>query len=395
MRFPFLDRRSLLKYASVSGLASLATACLSQNVPTTATATATAAAGIGQPATAQPVQQPQAVTLKFQSGFSPQDLFHEMLILWAKKVEELSGGRIKIDALPNNAVVPFTQIIDAVSAGTLDGGLSVPAYHFGKNRATSLFGTGPAIGMDADMLLGWIYYGGGQALYDDLIQKTLKLNVQSWFFGPMPTQPLGWFKKEVKSADDFKGLKYRTVGLSADMFNEMGTSVQILAGGDIVPALQTGRIDAAEFNNPTSDKLLGFQDVSKILMVQSYHQPMECMEMLFNKAKWDAFSAPDKALFRYATMAQSADFTWICMARNSKDLEEYKTKFGVKVIKTPPSILKAQLEAWQKVIDRETKNAEFKKILDSQLAWARRVGTLRAEIQVSQEMATEFFFGKK
>ena len=245
------------------------------------------------------------------------------------------------------------------------------------------------------MLLGWIYYGGGQALYDDLIQKTLKLNVQSWFFGHMPTQPLGWFKKEVKSADDFKGLKYRTVGLSADMFNEMGTSVQILAGGDIVPALQTGRIDAAEFNNPTSDKLLGFQDVSKILMVQSYHQPMECMEMLFNKAKWDAFSAPDKALFRYATMAQSADFTWIFMDRNSKDLEEYKTKFGVKVIKTPPSILKAQLEAWQKVIDRETKNAEFKKILDSQLAWARRVGTLRAEIQVSQEMATEFFFGKK
>jgi len=348
---------------------------------------------VGQPAPTG--QQQQTVTLKFQSAFSPQDVFHEMLVLWAKKVEELSGGRIKVDALPNNAVVPFTQLIDAVSAGTLDGGLGVPAYWFGKDRAMSLFGTGPAIGMDADILLGWIHYGGGQALYDELEQKKLKLNVQSYFFGPMPTQPLGWFKKEVKSADEFKGLKYRTVGLSADMMSEMGASVQILAGGDIVPALQTGRIDAAEFNNPTSDKLLGFQDVSKVLMVQSYHQPMECMEILFNKTKFDAMSAVDKAIFRYATMAQSADFTWIFMDRNSKDLEEFKTKFNVKVIKTPTSILQAQLNAWDKIIAKEAANPDFAKILDSQKTWARRVGTLRAEIMVGQELATEHFFGKK
>ena len=392
MGFPVLDRRSLLKYASVSGLASLATACLSQNAPTTTTATSSP--GVGQPAPTG--QQQQTVTLKFQSAFSPQDVFHEMLVLWAKKVEELSGGRIKVDALPNNAVVPFTQLIDAVSAGTLDGGLGVPAYWFGKDRAMSLFGTGPAIGMDADMLLGWVHYGGGQALYDELEQKKLKLNVQSYFFGPMPTQPLGWFKKEVTSPDDFKGLKYRTVGLSADMMSEMGASVQILAGGDIVPALQTGRIDAAEFNNPTSDKLLGFQDVSKVLMVQSYHQPMECMEILFNKTKFDAMSAVDKAIFRYATMAQSADFTWIFMDRNSKDLEEFKTKFNVKVIKTPKSILEAQLNAWDRIIAKETAvNPDFAKILDSQKTWARRVGTLRAEIMVSQELATEHFFGKK
>lgn len=392
MGFPTLDRRSLLKYASVSGLASLATACLSQNVPPAAVATTPA--GVGQPATTAP--QPQAVTLKFQSAFSPQDVFHEMLTLWAKKVEELSGGRIKVDALPNNAVVPFTQLIDAVSAGTLDGGLGVPAYWFGKNRATSLFGTGPSIGMDADMLLGWVYYGGGQALYDELIQKTLKLNVQSYFFGPMPTQPLGWFKGQITSADQLKGLKYRTVGLSADMFTQMGASVQILAGGDIVPALQTGRIDGAEFNNPTSDKLLGFQDVSKVLMVQSYHQAMECMEMLFNKTKLDAMSASDRALLRYAVMAQSADFTWIFMDRNSKDLEEFKTKFNVKVYKTPQSILEAQLAAWDAIIAKETAaNPDFAKILESQKTWAKRVGTLRAEIMVSQELATSHFFGAR
>jgi TRAP-type mannitol/chloroaromatic compound transport system substrate-binding protein len=382
--FPKFSRRGFLKYGSLSGAAAFLTSCLSSNAPTSGATTAPGA-GVGAP-------RAETITLKFQSAFAPQDLFHEMLILWAKKVEELSGGRYKIDALPNNAVVPFTQLIDAVSAGTLDGGLGVPAYWFGKDRSTSLFGTGPAIGMDADMLLGWIHYGGGQALYDDLIQKKLNLRVQSYFFGPMPTQPLGWFKNEVKGAAEFQGLKYRTVGLSADMFSQMGASVQILAGGDIVPALQTGRIDAAEFNNPTSDRLLGFQDVSKILMVQSYHQPMETMEMMFHKPKWDAFSAADKALFRYATMAQSADFTWIFMDRNSKDLEEYKTRFNVKVIKTPKSILEAQLKAWDAIITKESANPDFKKILDSQREWAKRVGTLRAEIMVSQELATEHFF---
>lgn len=386
---PLLDRRSLLKYAGVSSLASIATACLSQNAPTTTTAAPTGTGGVGQP-TGQPGQTMQ---LTFQSGFAPQDLFHEMLTIWAEKVTALSGGRITINALPNNAVVPFTGLIDAVSAGTLDGALSVPAYHFGKHRAASLFGTGPAIGMDAEMLLGWIYKGGGQELYDKLIQETLGLNVQSWFFGPMPTQPLGWFKEEVTSADAFQGLRYRTVGLSADMMTEMGADVQILAGGDIVPALQTGRIDAAEFNNPTSDKLLGFHDVSKILMVQSYHQPMECMEILFNKTAWDGYSEEDKAIFRYATMAQSADFTWIFMDRNSRDLEEYKTQHGVRVIRTPDSILQAQLEAWSVVIDRERQDASFAEILDSQMEWARRVGTLRAEIMVPQDLATQHFFG--
>ncbi|MGH2452066.1 MAG: TRAP transporter substrate-binding protein [Candidatus Limnocylindria bacterium] len=384
---PLLDRRSLLKYAGVSSLASLATACLTQNVPQTGDATTPP--GVGQPGTSPQ----QTTTLTFQSGFAPQDLFHEMLTLWANKVQELSGGRYAINALPNNAVVPFTNIIDAVSAGTLDGALSVPAYHFGKHRATSLFGTGPAIGLDADMLLGWIHYGGGQALYDKLLQQTLSLNVQSWFFGPMPTQPLGWFKEEITSVQAFQGLRYRTVGLSADMMTELGASVQILAGGDIVPALQTGRIDAAEFNNPTSDKLLGFHDVSKVLMVQSYHQPMECLEILINKSKWDAFSDQDKALFRYATMAQSADFTWIFMDRNSKDLEEYKTQHNVRVIKTPESILQAQLDAWEAIIEKESANADFKEIIDSQMAWARRVGTLRAEIMVPQELATRHFHG--
>ena len=391
-----MDRRSLLKYASVSGLASLATACLSQNAPTTSVATGSP--GVGQPAATTAIQQQPTLTWKFQSGFSPQDLFHEMLTGWAKKVDELSAGRIKVDALPNNAVVPFTQIVDAVSSGTLDGGLAVPAYWYGKHRAISLFGTGPAIGIDAETVLGWIYYGGGQALYDDLMQKTLKFNVQSLFFGPMPTQPLGWFKdRAITDASQLRGLKYRTVGLSADLFTEMGATVQTLAGGDIVPAIQTGRLDAAEFNNPTSDKLLGFQDVAKVLMVQSYHQPAEFLEMQVNKTKFDALPADLKAILKYASMAQSADMTWIFMDRNSKDLAEFKAK-GIQVVKTPQSVLQAQLDAWTKIIERETTKPDtgplFKTIYESQRTWAQRVGTLRSDMVVDQTLATNHFFKK-
>ena len=388
-----MDRRNLLKYASVSGLASLATACLSQNAPPTTQATGSP--GVGGATTAP---QQQTITWKMQSAFSPQDIFHEMLTDWAKKVNDMSAGRLKVDALPNNSVVPFTQIIDATSSGTLDGGLGVPAYWFGKHRALSLFGTGPAIGIDAETVLGWIQYGGGQEMYDELVQKTLNLNVQSLFFGPMPTQPLGWFKENpITDPAQFRGLRYRTVGLSADLFNELGASVQTLAGGDIVPALQTGRIDAAEFNNPTSDKLLGFTDVAKVLMVQSYHQPAEFLELLINKGKFDALPADLKAIVRGATMAQSSDFTWKFMDRNSKDYADFKTK-GIRVVVTPQSVLQAQLNAWKVIIDRELAKPDtgpaFKKIYDSQRAWAQRVGTLRSEVNVSTTLATNFFFPK-
>jgi TRAP-type mannitol/chloroaromatic compound transport system substrate-binding protein len=381
------SRRRFLEVLNFGAVGAFLSSCLAQNVPGQSP-------GAGSPGPGG-ISQGERLTLKFQSAFSPQDIFHEMLTDWAAKVRDVSGGRIQIDALPNNAVVPFTQIIDAVHSGTLDGGLGVPAYWFGKHRAISLFGTGPSLGMDADMLLGWIHYGGGQALYDELIQRTLNLNVQSWFFGPMPTQPLGWFQREITSADQLRGLRYRTVGLSADLFGVLGAAVQPLAGGDIVPALQTNRIDAAEFNNPTSDKLLGFQDVSKILMVQSYHQPLECLEMLFNKTRWDSFPSDVKALFRNTVMAQSADMAWEFMDRNSKDLAEFKQR-GVRVIKTPDSILQAQLNAWNTIIERETAKADtgpmFKRILDSQREWAARVGTLRSEIMVSNTPATNFFF---
>jgi TRAP-type mannitol/chloroaromatic compound transport system substrate-binding protein len=337
------------------------------------------------------------ITLKVQSGIPPKDIFHEQFLSLAKKVEELSGGKVRMDVLPVGAVSGPFQIIEAVHTGALDGGGAVPAYWFSKQVAFSLFGTGPSFGLDAEGFLGWMHYGGGQQLYDELL-KEMKIDVVAMFFGPMPTQPLGWFKKgEIKKPDDLKGIKYRTVGLSAELFKQLGSAVVIMGGGDIIPALDRGVIDAAEFNNPTSDKILGFQDVSKVYMVQSYHQPVEFLELLLNKKRWESFDAQTKAIFKYAVMAQSADMTWQFMDRNSNDLLELKTKHKVRVVKTPRSVLDAQLKAWDKIVKEKSEgNAFFTKVIESQRKWAERVVPLRQEIMVDNEPAYNHYFkGKK
>jgi TRAP-type mannitol/chloroaromatic compound transport system substrate-binding protein len=359
-----------------------------------AAVTGGAAVGVGlaavRPATAQ-----TTVTLKMQSTWPTKDIFHEVFVDWGKKVEEMAGGRLKIDILPAGAVVPAFQLIEAVHQGTLDGGHGVPAYWFGKHVAASLFGTGPSFGLDAEGLLAWMYYGGGQELYNELIQTVLKLEVVSFFHGPMPTQPLGWFKTPVQKPDDLKGLKFRTVGLSADLFKQMGASVVILPGGEIVPALDRGVIDAAEFNNPSSDRLLGFPDVRKTMMAQSYHQPVEFLELLFNKRKYEALPKDLQAMIKYANMAQSADFTWKMMDRNSTDLEEMKTKQKVQVTRTPQAVLEAQLKAWDAVVAEKSKdNPFFVKVLESQKQWATRVVPLRQEIMVEYETAYRHYFKK-
>src|SRR5260221_6244378 len=141
--------------------------------------------------------------------------------------------------------------------------------------------------MDANMLLAWHKYGGGKELLNKLY-NSIGANVVSFPYGPMPTQPLGWYKKPITKPDDFKGLKFRTVGLSIDVFQAMGAAVNALPGGEIVSAMDRGLIEAAEFNKPTSDRVLGFADVSKICMLQSYHHNAEQLEITFNQTKFDS-----------------------------------------------------------------------------------------------------------
>jgi TRAP-type mannitol/chloroaromatic compound transport system substrate-binding protein len=334
----------------------------------------------------------QTTTFRFQSTWPAKDIFHEYANDFAKKVNDMAGGRLKIEVLPSGAVVPAFQLLDAVNKGTLDGGHGVVAYHYGKNNALALWGSGPAFGMDPNMVLSWHYYGGGKALLEE-IYKSLNIDVVSYLYGPMPTQPLGWFKKPIANVGQIKGLKFRTVGLAVDVFKELGAAVNPLPGGEIVPALDRGLIDAAEFNNASSDRVLGFPDVVKNCMLQSFHQSGEQFEILFNKSKFDALPAELKATIDYAVQASSADFSWKAIDRNSKDYIELKTKDKVNFYKTPDAILRAQLDAWDKVTTaKSAENAMFKKIMDSQRAFAQRAGSWQNDYMVDFKMAWNRYF---
>jgi TRAP-type mannitol/chloroaromatic compound transport system substrate-binding protein len=334
----------------------------------------------------------QTTTLRFQSTWPAKDIFHEYANDFAKKVNDMAGGRLKIEVLPSGAVVPAFQLLDAVNKGTLDGGHGVVAYHYGKNNALALWGSGPAFGMDPNMVLSWHYYGGGKALLDE-IYKSLNIDVVSYLYGPMPTQPLGWFKKPIANVAQLKGLKFRTVGLAVDVFKELGTAVNPLPGGEIVPALDRGLLDAAEFNNASSDRVLGFADVVKNCMLQSFHQSGEQFEILFNKSKFDTLPAELKSIIDYAVQASSADMSWKAIDRNSKDYIELKTKDKVNFFKTPDSILRAQLEAWDKVTAaKSAENAMFKKIMESQRVFAQRAGSWQNDYMVDFKMAWNRYF---
>jgi TRAP-type mannitol/chloroaromatic compound transport system substrate-binding protein len=248
--------------------------------------------------------------------------------------------------------------------------------------------------MDPNMVLAWHYYGGGKAILEE-IYKSLNIDVVSFIYGPMPTQPLGWFKKPIAKVEDLKGLKYRTVGLAVDIFTELGAAVNPLPGSEVVPALDRGLIDAAEFNNATSDRILGFADVVKNCMLQSFHQSGEQFEILFNKAKYDALPAELKSVIDYAVQASSSDMSWKAIERNSLDYIELK-KAGVKFYKTPDAILRAQLDVWDKVIAKKAgENPVFKKVLDSQKEFAKRAGGWQNDYMVDFKIAYNHYFAAK
>jgi TRAP-type mannitol/chloroaromatic compound transport system substrate-binding protein len=334
------------------------------------------------------------ISMRWQSTWPTKDIFHEYALDFAKKVNDMTGGDLKIEVLPAGAVVPAFGLLDAVSKGTLDGGHGVVAYHYGKQNALALWGSGPAGGMDANMVLAWHKYGGGKPLLDE-IYKSIGANVVSFLYGPMATQPLGWFKKRITKADDFKGMKYRTVGLSIDIFTGLGAAVNALPGAEIVPAMDRGLLDAAEFNNATSDRVLGFPDVSKICMLRSYHQSGEQLEISFNKTKFDALPAKMKTIIENAVEAASADMSWKGIDRYSQDYIEMQTKQNVKFYLTPDVVLKRQLDIWDGIAAKKSaENPLFKKVYASQLAFAERAVKWQADTVVPAAMAYNQVFGK-
>jgi TRAP-type mannitol/chloroaromatic compound transport system substrate-binding protein len=335
------------------------------------------------------------ISMRWQSTWPSKDIFHEYALDYAKKVNDMTGGDLKIEVLPAGAVVPAFGLLDAVSKGTLDGGHGVLVYHYGKQNALALWGSGPAFGMDANMLLAWHRFGGGKQLLEKLY-ASIGANVVSFPYGPMATQPLGWFKKPITKSDDLKGLKYRTVGISIDMFTAMGVAVNALPGGEIIPAMDRGLLDAAEFNNMTSDRILGFPDVSKVCMLQSYHQNAEQFEIMFNKTKFDALPDRLKATIANAVDAASAELSWKGIDRYSNDYVEMEQKQGVKFYKTPDAILQQQLALYDEIATKKSgENPLFKEILDSQRAFAARAVRWDMDNNVARRMAYNHYFAQK
>ena len=336
----------------------------------TGAAGATGAAALGFPMISV-AQSP--IVIKMQGSWGAKDIFNDMANEYVKRVNDMSGGRLRIDYLLAGAVVKPFEVMDGVAKGVLDAGHTVPVYWYGKSKVASLFGSGPINGCDAQQTLAWIYRGGGLQLYNELLTK-LGLDVVGFFAMPMPTQPLGWFKKAVANAGQMKGLKYRTVGLAADLMQQMGLRVTQLPGGEIVPAMERGVIEAFEYNNPTSDLRFGAQDVAKNYMMGSYHQAMEFFEILINKKKWDSLPKDLQAIWQYGVEAASSANFWTAMENYSNDLQELIGKHKVNVVRTPKGVFQDQLKAWD-VVSKKLQDEDpfFKKVVDSQLKWAKKV----------------------
>ena len=354
-----------------------------------ATTGAAAAASVAMPSIAFGAP----MTLKMQTAWTKGDILFEMANDFAKMVIDMSGGELKIDLLPVNAVVKIKEIGQAVTSGVVDMGHWVTAYWYGKNAAASLFGTGPSYGMSSQEVMGWIEYGGGRKLYEETLAK-VGFDYVGFFHMPMPAQPFGWFKKHVTKASDIKGIKYRTVGLASNVFQAMGMVVRNLPGNEIQPAMKTGLIEAAEYNNPTSDKNFGMQDVSKDYHLGSFHQSQEMFEIPVNTKKYNNLSPAHQAIIRNAAYAANSDNYFKALMRYSTDLAKLINEDKVNVHQTSDEILSEQLKAWDKVVrDFSEKDPFFKKIIDSQKTYAKKVIKYLLMNQPNYRLAYENTFG--
>ncbi|MFN4129495.1 MAG: TRAP transporter substrate-binding protein [Paracoccaceae bacterium] len=335
------------------------------------------------------------IVMKMQTSWPASDIWMDFAREYVVRVEEMSGGRLKIDLSPAGAIVGAFQVMDAVHDGVIDATHTVPVYWYGKHKAASFFGTGPVFGGSASTMLGWFYQGGGAEFYRELTQDVLGLNVVGYMGMPMPAQPFGWFKGEVNTVADIQGFKYRTVGLAADLLQAMGMSVAQLPGGEIVPAMERGVIDAFEFNNPSSDRRFGAQDVAKNYYLSSYHQASEAFEFTFNKDFLEDLDPDLQAILKYAVEASATSNLALAMREYSKDLAELQSDAGVVVHRTSKEILEAQLGAWDTLIADLEKDAFNKKVMDSQREWVEKVAYYELMNAPDLGLAYEHYFPGK
>ena len=339
---------------------------------------AAALASTGAMVAAPQVYAQQVTRMKIQTAVPSSSIYFDLLKRFADRVDRMSTGRLKMEMLPDGAVVPAFEIFDAVDKGVVDGGYAWTHYWSGKNTAAGLFSNpaaGGGTGMDQLSHVAWLFQGGGYALYRKFFAEVLKVNIEPIMVQPMGPDPLGWFRAPIASLDDFRKLKYRCPpGLVGEVFKDMGVAAVAMPGGEIVPAAQRGVIDAAEWIGPADDIALGFHTVFKHYYLQGLHQSTDVGEVLINKAVWNKLAPEMKAIVETAAMAAMTDTYTYNVYRNAAAVQRLKTEFKVTIHDTPKDIFPAFIKSTNLIYDRESsKNAFFKEVLESQRAFAKTV----------------------
>ncbi len=347
------------------------------------------------PATAAPptpAAASQTVTLRCQSAWAADDLFHDLALDFARKVNAISAGRLRIDMLPADAFVKPYDLLDAVSKGVLDGGHGILSLWYGKHPAFSLWGSGPSFGMDPNMLLAWHEHGGGKGLLDE-IYSSLNMQVVSMLYAPMPTQPLGLFRRPVLRPDDLKGVRFRAIGPSVDLFTAMGMSISTMSNKEAAAAISRGQLDGATIDNVTVGATDTLSQGAKVCMLRSFHQKFANLELLFNRRRFDALTPEHQAILSVAAQACSAEASWKLIDRCSRDYIEQQDRRGITFMPTSDAILRAQLKAWDEVATRRYAESQmFRRVADSMRVFAQRAGHWQNDTLVDYRMAYEHYF---
>jgi len=361
---------------------------------TTAAAVAVAALMAAAPGPGKaPAAEP--MVLKGQSSHPATANFHLIFQLWAEKVEQMSGGRLKVETLPAGAIVPAFEVFDATSRGVLDVGMAPFGYILGKSLVGIPLSHGPLFGMDGVDYFGWYYDGGGTELLAEFYRDVIKLNVVGF---PVPTdypQALGWFKKPIKGLADLKGLKYRIYGIGAETYGRLGVSVVTLPGGEIMPAMERGVIEGAEWINCVEDKKLGLPNVAKYYYTPGMHEPVTGGQLMVNGDVWNKLTPDLQEIIRvasvYATMVRNAAFN-----RETAEACQQLVAEGVEVIRTPDDILHNFLDEWEKIqAEYAEKDPFYKKVIESQRKYAEVVVPFRLSFWPPYELAGTYYWKDK
>ena len=283
-------------------------------------------------------------------------------VRFSKNVSRLSGGKFDIKFFEPGALVPALECFDAASAGSVESCWTTPGYHTGKYPALAFF-TAVPFGPQFGEFVAWKWFGGGNKLRDEIYAKHGLIAFDNFCIGP---ETSGWFKNEITSLDQLKGLKMRFFGLGAKVMQKMGASTQLLAGADIYPALERGVIDATEFSMPTIDIKLGFYQIAKNNYYPGWHQQVSCSEILMNKAKFDELPDEYKAMIEMAA-GESITHTYAeTEAKNFEAMAEMLTKYKVTNRRWDDDVLKALEKAWLEVVEEDSATDPlFKKVADS------------------------------